>query len=171
MKSSGAVSILVPVLAAVALGALVLAQWAPARAEKRSRTEAAPAVRGAKTTGKLETSARDPVRELRAQVAALQQRVAELEAQVETLGGEAPADGLAARVAALEGVLAVAPGGDVTLSSPGKVSIEGSVVDLDAASVQAEAGTATFSGVVNVQALHAKSVVADEMSSAAGNVW
>ncbi len=168
MKTSQSARILIPMLMTATL---VVMQWVPAQAEKHSRTEPIEAVQDTKTKKNFETSARDPVRELRAQIVSLHKRVAELETQVGKLGDQAPADGLDVRIAALENVLAVAPGGDVTLSSSGKVSIEGSIVDLNASNGQTQAATATFSGVVNVQTLHAKSVVAEEMSPAAGNVW
>ena len=57
------------------------------------------------------------------------------------------------------------------ISSPAKLTLEGSVVDISAGIVNGNAGMAKFSGVVQCDTLTANSVVGKSYTPGAGNVW
>ena len=57
------------------------------------------------------------------------------------------------------------------ISSSGKLTLEGSVVDMAAGLVNGNAGMTKFSGVVQCDTLMANSVVGKSYTPGAGNVW
>jgi len=108
---------------------------------------AGPAASQKEKGGGLATSPRDPLQELQGRLTALEQQNRDL----------------AARLAKLEGALAVSPSG-VTLKSPGALKLQASLIE-------ASAATASFKGVVKAETVFANTVSAKTMTPAAGNIW
>ena len=59
----------------------------------------------------------------------------------------------------------------VRISSPAKLTLEGSVVDISAGILNGNTGTAKFSGVVQCDTLIANSVAGKSYTPGAGNIW
>jgi hypothetical protein len=75
------------------------------------------------------------------------------------------------RLAAMEGVLQVTPGGSVTLSSVANLTIEATTVRVNASTVTLDSGMTSASGVLRSETLITDSVIAASYSPGAGNLW
>lgn len=64
----------------------------------------------------------------------------------------------------------LAPEG-VQISSPGKINLTASTVDITASMVNIDAGVSTFSGMLQADTVIATSVISDSYTNGAGNVW
>ena len=78
---------------------------------------------------------------------------------------------LEARLAALEAVVQIGPGGGVTISSPAQVSVDAASVNIMAGAVSVDAAIVSASSVVQCQTIIADSVVGASYTPGAGNVW
>jgi hypothetical protein len=109
----------------------------------------------------LATSERDPVAELQARLVRVERDLAALDERARALEQENQA--LRDRLDDLEGAVTV-ESGHLTLATAGTLRIR-------AARVDAEAATSSFHGVVKADTVQARSVVAETMTPAAGNLW
>ena len=78
---------------------------------------------------------------------------------------------LEARLAALEGVVQVGPGGGVTIASPAQVSVDAASVNIVAGMVAVDSALVSVSGMVQCQTMTSDAVVSASYTPGAGNVW
>lgn len=113
------------------------------------------------------------VAQIQSQLQSLATRVQALEQKTGTSGGSGGAtlSQLDSRLDALEGAINLS-GGKVTIQSSGGITLNaGSTVTVSGASMQVNAGTARYSGVLQSNTLITNSVVSSSYTPGAGNVW
>lgn len=59
----------------------------------------------------------------------------------------------------------------ITIQASAKVTVEASIAEVTASSLQVNAGMSTFAGIVACETLQATSVVASSYTPGAGNIW
>ena len=96
-------------------------------------------------------------------------RVQSLEQQLSTLKDLVNA--LQGQLNTMTSAIQVDNAGNMTITLPGKFKVNASIVDISASSIQAQAATSKFSGVVQSDTLITNSVVSSSYTPGAGNIW
>lgn len=110
----------------------------------------------------LPTSPVQPIDPLAQSVQTLEQQVSSLKSLVTTL--QSQLNTMASRIQ-------IDNAGNMTIGQAGKVTIQGSMVNINAAKITAQAGMSTFSGVVQADTVITNSVVSSSYTPGAGNIW
>lgn len=103
---------------------------------------------------------------LKAQVQVLQNQVVSLQSNL-----AATTNQQGNRLSRLESVLAVDPSGNITISSPGRIKLQASIIEGSASSLNVNAGVAGFHGVLKADTVISKQMVSASYAPGAGNIW
>jgi hypothetical protein len=96
-------------------------------------------------------------------------RVQSLEQQVETLKNLVNV--LQGQLNTITSAIQVDNAGNVTIGQAGRVTLQGNIVKINAASIDAQTGMSKFSGVVQADTVVTNSVVSSSYTPGAGNIW
>ena len=96
-------------------------------------------------------------------------RVQSLEQQLNTLKDLVNA--LQGQLTTMTSAIQVDNAGNMTIGQAGTVTLQGNIVNINASSIDAQAATSKFSGVVQSDTLITNSVVSSSYTPGAGNIW
>ncbi len=99
----------------------------------------------------------------------LAKRVETLELQVHSL--QTLVQTLQDQLTMMASAIQVDNAGQITIGQAGPVTIKGSTIDLNSASLTAQAGMSKFNGVVQTDTVIANSIVSASYTPGAGNIW
>jgi hypothetical protein len=99
----------------------------------------------------------------------LAQRIQTLEQQVSSL--QTLVNTLQSQLNTMASAIQVDNAGRVTIGQVGTVTIQGSIFKIKASSIDAQAATSKFSGLVQADTLVTNSVVSSSYTPGAGNIW
>jgi len=110
-----------------------------------------------------------PAPTLAQQVQSLAQQINTLQATIGTLQQTVTA--LNTRVVKIEGGIHVANNGNVTIGQSGKVTVQGSEMEVNTSLVDVNAGVSNFSGFITASSITTDSIASKSYTPGAGNIW